>query len=253
MTDEIPMRPKYPHPGYCRDCGRRGEYRDGETCHCGGAFVRDDSVEGVLANLMVAAAESFDGGSHLPNALALLAEEAGYGDRVVVDAVEVAEARQTSDEDDDDGDAKAVLPDGGTTCTECGASLPEEIDEGTGVYCSECGHGQLVTDGGQTVNAETVVLEALATFDGAAPRNRLADRAGSTVGRGTAERAIDELDRRGVVIIVDDEVRRVETDGGVDVVCRNDDTVMDRRGEGGYVCPDCGHLAGVRVEDGGSA
>jgi len=33
-------------------------------------------------------------------------------------------------------------------CSHCGATLPEEIDDGTGVYCSECGHGQLVTDGG---------------------------------------------------------------------------------------------------------
>ena len=33
-------------------------------------------------------------------------------------------------------------------CSHCGATLPEEIDEGTGVYCTECGHGQLVTDGG---------------------------------------------------------------------------------------------------------
>jgi len=34
-------------------------------------------------------------------------------------------------------------------CSHCGATLPEEIDDGTGVYCTECGHGQLVTDGGQ--------------------------------------------------------------------------------------------------------
>lgn len=34
-------------------------------------------------------------------------------------------------------------------CSECGATLPEEIDKGTGVYCDECGHGQMVTDGGQ--------------------------------------------------------------------------------------------------------
>lgn len=33
-------------------------------------------------------------------------------------------------------------------CSECGAELPEEIDEGTGVYCTECGTGQHVTDGG---------------------------------------------------------------------------------------------------------
>lgn len=30
-------------------------------------------------------------------------------------------------------------------CSACGHSpLPEEIDEGTGVYCPECGHGQHV-------------------------------------------------------------------------------------------------------------
>jgi NTP pyrophosphatase (non-canonical NTP hydrolase) len=35
-------------------------------------------------------------------------------------------------------------------CTECGAYLPDEIEDGTGVYCPECGTGQhpVVTDGG---------------------------------------------------------------------------------------------------------
>lgn len=34
-----------------------------------------------------------------------------------------------------------------TACSNCGEELPEEIDEGTGVYCENCGHGQMVTDG----------------------------------------------------------------------------------------------------------
>lgn len=34
-------------------------------------------------------------------------------------------------------------------CSECGATLPQEIDEGADVYCTECGTGQHVTDGGQ--------------------------------------------------------------------------------------------------------
>lgn len=43
-----------------------------------------------------------------------------------------------------------VRTDGGRgTCSECGATLPREIDEGAGVYCPECGTGQHVTDGGQ--------------------------------------------------------------------------------------------------------
>lgn len=47
-----------------------------------------------------------------------------------------------------------VVTDGGVSrCAECGAVLPEEIDPGTGVYCTECGHGQLVTDGGRDVQA----------------------------------------------------------------------------------------------------
>ncbi|RDZ61408.1 hypothetical protein C5B90_19245 [Haloferax sp. Atlit-12N] len=43
-----------------------------------------------------------------------------------------------------------LITDGGNTCSECGAVLPEEIIEGTGVYCDECGTGQMVTDGGVT-------------------------------------------------------------------------------------------------------
>ena len=31
-----------------------------------------------------------------------------------------------------------------THCVECGARLPKEIDEETGVYCDECGTGQMV-------------------------------------------------------------------------------------------------------------
>lgn len=29
-------------------------------------------------------------------------------------------------------------------CSECGHTLPEEIDEGAGVYCPNCGTGQHV-------------------------------------------------------------------------------------------------------------
>ena len=52
------------------------------------------------------------------------------------------EARRSIDTGD------GIATDGGNTCAECGSTLPKEIDEGTGVYCNECGHGQLVTDGG---------------------------------------------------------------------------------------------------------
>lgn len=38
---------------------------------------------------------------------------------------------------------------GGGRCVSCGGYLPEEIEDDTGVYCPNCGTGQLVTDGGQ--------------------------------------------------------------------------------------------------------
>ena len=58
------------------------------------------------------------------------------------------------------GDAKParrVATDGGRAkCVECRSFLPDEIDEGTGVYCSDCGHGQHVrTDGGQETDGES--------------------------------------------------------------------------------------------------
>ena len=165
--------------------------------------------------------------------------------------------RDGSDEDDqdDDGDAKAVLPDGGTTCAECGATLPEEIDEGTGVYCTECGHGQPVSDGGQTANPSRAVLDAIAdhTVDRGAPVadvvSNAAERIDITPDR--AEEVLDELERRGEVYCPGDGLVRVTpTDGGQDVVlvCRNDGAEMQRRSDGGYECPDCEQVVGVRVE-----
>ncbi|MEE6210884.1 hypothetical protein U3A55_12065 [Salarchaeum sp. III] len=56
-------------------------------------------------------------------------------------------------------DVPLAVADGGT-CSECGASLPEEIDEGTGVYCSECGHGQLVADGGLSLDCRFVASQS---------------------------------------------------------------------------------------------
>lgn len=50
-------------------------------------------------------------------------------------------------------DAPELVTDGGEDrCSECGAVLPEEIEPDTGVYCPECGTGQMVTDGGVDVD-----------------------------------------------------------------------------------------------------
>ncbi|ELZ84434.1 hypothetical protein C453_12846 [Haloferax elongans ATCC BAA-1513] len=54
-----------------------------------------------------------------------------------------------------EGTTREIVTDGGhNQCSNCGSHLPEEIDEGTGVYCPDCGLGQLVTDGGWNVDGE---------------------------------------------------------------------------------------------------
>lgn len=56
---------------------------------------------------------------------------------------------------------RRIETDGGEDhCAECGSLLPDEIDEGTGVYCPSCGHGQLVTDGGVKIQAVNRVKDA---------------------------------------------------------------------------------------------
>lgn len=50
---------------------------------------------------------------------------------------------------------RAPIPDGGRRkCVECGGWLPDEIEEGTGVYCPRCGTGQLLADGGRVLEDE---------------------------------------------------------------------------------------------------
>lgn len=44
-----------------------------------------------------------------------------------------------------------------TRCSECGSILPDEIEPGTGVYCDQCGTGQLVPDGGPDAVVEDEV------------------------------------------------------------------------------------------------
>ncbi|MFC6825630.1 hypothetical protein [Halopelagius fulvigenes] len=39
----------------------------------------------------------------------------------------------------------------------------------------------------------------------------------------------------------------------VTLSCRNDGATMTKRRAGGFVCPDCGQVAGVRVTVGGDA
>jgi hypothetical protein len=58
-------------------------------------------------------------------------------------------------------DDRDLRTDGGRTCAHCGATLPAEIDEGTGVYCTECGHGQLVTDGGAERSGDERMIVAM--------------------------------------------------------------------------------------------
>ncbi|SFR41850.1 hypothetical protein SAMN04487947_1191 [Halogeometricum rufum] len=177
--------------------------------------------------------------------------------------------RDGSDEDDqdDDGDAKAVLPDGSW-------DVGDELDLVHARHSSRARHpaaegievsptdnesarryDDLVTDGGQTVNPSRAVLDAVAdhTIDRGAPVadvvSNAAERIDITPDR--AEEVLDELERRGEVYRPGDGLVRVTpTDGGQDValVCRNDGAEMQRRSDGGYECPDCEQVVGVRVE-----
>jgi Zn finger protein HypA/HybF involved in hydrogenase expression len=52
-------------------------------------------------------------------------------------------------EGDDGPDPRLVTDGGRSKCVVCDSYLPDEIDEGSGVYCPNCGHGQHVTDGGR--------------------------------------------------------------------------------------------------------
>jgi len=58
-------------------------------------------------------------------------------------------------------DAELIADGGRSRCSECGAALPEEIEPGTGVYCTQCGTGQLVTDGGEVTIQRATVLKKI--------------------------------------------------------------------------------------------